>query len=187
MVDFVVSNASRSSHLAGVAWILGFAALFIFFAGVGIFGPINDVISIFQFLFLVPVALALHRILARHSPLLSLSAAAVAIVAMLAIALLQTLLVFRLVRFEQTLRPILILSGVLGLWWLATSIASLVHGALPTSLAWIGIAVGISNVLGAVGFWIGGQEHPLTAASFVAVAVSVPLWCFRVGKLLAVS
>ena len=187
MVNLLVSNAERSSHLAGVAWILGFVALFVFFGGVSVFGPINDVISVFQFLFLIPVALALHRILARHSPLLSWSAAAVAIVAMLAIAVLQTLLVFGRVRFEQALGPILILSGILGLWWLATSIISLVHGALPANLAWIGIVAGVSSVLGGVSFWMWGQQHPLTAIGFVAVAVSVPIWCFRLGRILALG
>jgi hypothetical protein len=187
MIDFLVSNAAKSAYLAGVAWILGFAALFIFFAVGGIFGPINDAISIFQFLFLVPVALALHRILAVHSPVLSFGAAAAAIVAMLIIAALQLLLVLGYVRFDQTLRPILLLGAILGLWWLVTSILALIYGALPPGLAWVGIVAGVGHLLTAPAFLVWGQEHPLTAIGFLVVAVAVPVWAFWLGKVLAAS
>ena len=52
MIDYLVSYAHKFAFLAGAAWILGFIALFIFFAVGGIFGPINDAISVLQYLFL---------------------------------------------------------------------------------------------------------------------------------------
>jgi len=104
---------------------------------------------------------------------------------MLAMAVLQTLLVLGVIRFEQTLKPILALGAVLGLWWLATSIPSLVHGVLPAGLAWVGIVAGASDIIGAVGFWIGGQEHPLAAISFAALALSAPTWAIWLGRVLA--
>lgn len=185
MIDYLVSYAHKFSFLAGAAWILGFVALFIFFAVGGIFGPINDAISVLRYLFLIPVALALFRLLAQYAPLVSLGAAAVGIPAMLSIAVLQALLVVGSVRFEQTLRPILILAGIVGLWWLANSIVSLAHGTLPAGVAWVGVVAGVGTLVGMVGFLMGGQEHPLAAMSFPVIAVSVPIWAFWLGRVLA--
>jgi hypothetical protein len=185
MIDYLIFYAHRFSFLAGAAWILGFVALFIFFAVGGIFGPINDAISVFQYLFLIPVALALFRLLAERAPLVSFGAAAVGVVAMLSIAALQALLVVGSVRFEQTLRPILILAGVVGLWWLANSIVSLAHGTLPAGVAWVGVVAGVGSLLGMIGFLMGGQEHPLAAVGLLIVAVSAPIWAFWLGRVLA--
>jgi hypothetical protein len=185
MIDYLVSYAHKFAFLAGAAWILGFIALFIFFAVGGIFGPINDAISVLQYLFLIPVALALFRLLAQQAPLVSLGAAAVGIAAMLFVAVLQALLVVGYVRFEQTVRPILILAGIVGLWWLANSILSLAHGTLPAGVAWVGVVVGVSTLFGMVGFLTGGQEHPVAAISFLALAVGVPIWAFWLGRVLA--
>jgi hypothetical protein len=185
MVGFLVRTAGKWSYLAGVAWILGFAALFVFFAVGGIFGSINDAISIFQFLFLIPVALALHRILGLHAPALSGVAAALGIGAMLVIAFLQFLLVLGTVQFEQTLRPILLLGAIVGLWWLATSFLGLARGALPAGPAWAGVVAGAAIIVTAIGFVLGGQQHPLSTAGFVVGAVAVPVWAFWLGKILA--
>jgi hypothetical protein len=184
---FLVQHAALSAYLAGAAWIASSIALVVFFAGIGIFGPINDALSVFQFLCLIPVALALHRILARHAPALSFGAAAVGIVAMLAVAVLQALLVFGRVGFEQILKPVLLLSGIVGVWWLVTSAVALAYGALPAGLAWAGVAAGASSVLGMVGFWFGGQEHPLAAVGFLAVAVSAPPWALWLARGLALG
>jgi hypothetical protein len=181
MIDYLVSYAHKFAFLAGAAWILGFVALFIFFAVGGIFGRINDAISVLQYLFLIPVALALFRLLAERATLVSFGAAAVGIVAMLSIAALQVLLVVGSVRFEQTLRPILILAGIVGLWWLANSIVPLAHGTLPAGVAWVGVVAGVGSLLGMIGFLMGGQEHPLAAMGLLVVAVSVPIWAFSLG------
>jgi hypothetical protein len=185
VVDFLVRTADKWSYLAGVAWILGFAALFIFFAVGGIFGPINDAISIFQFLFLIPVALALHRILGLHAPTVSGMATVLGIMAMLVIAFLQLLLVLGAVQLEQTLRPILLLGAIVGLWWLVTSIVGLARGALPAGPAWAGVVAGSAIIVTAIGFVLGGQQHPLSAAGFIVGAVAVPVWAFWLGRVLA--
>ena len=194
MIDFLARHADTFAYLAGVAWVLGMVALGIFFAGVGTFGPINDAISIFQFLFLVPVALALHRMLGPQSPALSLGAAIVGIAAMLIVAVLQLLLVWGVVRFEQTIQWILVLGGIVGIWWLVTPTLSLspvlvghgpAQGALPAGLAWVGIIAGAGAVVAMVGWLVGGQMHPLTLAGFVPFTIAVPVWAFWMGRVLA--
>ena len=72
MVSYLVNNAGTSAYLAAGFAIISFAALFIFFAGVTVFGPINDFLSIFQMLFLIPVALALYQLLRSTAPTISL-------------------------------------------------------------------------------------------------------------------
>jgi hypothetical protein len=185
VVDSLVRIADKWSYLAGVAWILGFAALFISFAVGGVFGTINDAISILQFLFLIPVALTLHRILGLYAPAVSAVAAALGIGAMLVIAFLQLLLVLGTVRIEQTLRSILLLGIIVGLWWLVTSILGLARGALPAGPAWAGVVAGTVIIVTAIGFVLGGQQHPLSVAGYVVGAVAVPVWAFWLGRVLA--
>jgi len=122
MIDFLIQNSDKFAYLAGTASVLSFLTILIFFAVGGIFGPINDAISVFQFLFLVPVALALYRLLNPYAQTLSFIAAALGITAMLIFAILQALLVFRQVRFEQTFTYVLLMTGTVGVWWLIVSI-----------------------------------------------------------------
>ena len=187
MIDSLVAAAGTASVLAGVAWIAATVALLIMFAGIEVFGPINDALSVFQFLLLIPAALAIHRLLSPHGPPLSLAATIAGIAAMLVFAGLQARLVFRAVRFEQTLNAVLALAAAVGAWWLSTSILSLAQGTLPAGLAWVGVVAGVSNLLTAAAYWTVGQEHPLTAAGFSLNAVAVPVWCFWLGMVLRTS
>ena len=184
MTGYLVENAGVFANLAGIAAIIAFAALFIFFAGVPVFGPINDAASVFQMLFLIPVALALHHIFRDSAPTLSLLAVSIAIFAMLVIAVLQSLLVLGLVRFEQTLRTVLLMGGVVGLWWLLAAYLAFGHPAFPSGLAWTSVLAGASGVLLVIGFWLGGQQHPLAAAGFLVNAVASPIWAFWLARLL---
>ena len=185
MVSYLVNNAGTSAYLAAGFAIISFAALFIFFAGVTVFGPINDFLSIFQMLFLIPVALALYQLLRSTAPTISLLTTAGAVLALAIIAVLQILLVVRIVTFEFTIRPILILGVVLGIWWLATGFLAFNSGALPTGLAWTSIIVGVSFMVIAVGFWIDGPQHPLAAIGFLVGAIASPVLAIWLGRLLS--
>jgi len=176
--------AGWSAYAAAGATIISFIALFIFFAVGGIFGPINDLFSVFQMLFLIPVALALHQILADLAPIWSATALLVGIGAMLLIAGLQGALVLGLASFEQTLKPVLATGGLLGLWWLIVGFLTFQHGGLPPGLAWAGLVSGGSFVAIVIGFWQGGQAHPLAALGFLLGAGAVPVWTIWLGRLL---
>ena len=99
--------------------------------------------------------------------------------------MLQILLVVRIVTFEFTIRPILILGVVLGIWWLAIGFLAFNSGALPTGLAWTSIIVGVSFMVIAVGFWIDGPQHPLAAIGFLVGAIASPVWAIWLGRLLS--
>ena len=185
MVSYLVTQAGTSAYLAAGFAIVSFAALFIFFAGVSVFGPINDFLSIFQMLFLIPVALALHRMLRQTAPEISFLVTAGAILALSSIAILQSLLVIQAVSFEQTLRPILILGVVLGLWWLITGMLAIIGSTLPSGLAWTGMVAGASYIVIAIGFWLSGPQHPLAAIGFLVGAIASPVWAIWLGRLLS--
>lgn len=175
--------AGWSAYLAAAATIISFAALFVFFAVGGVFGPINDAASVVQMISMLPVALALYFLFRPLTPLISLAALVIAIVAMLGIAILQTLLVLQRVRFEQTLFPVLTLGGILGVWWMLVGVQSMIGGMLPDGLRWASIAAGLSAVLLVIGFRMGRERHPLAAIGFLTNAIVVPIWLFWIGRL----
>lgn len=184
MSNLLPSIAGPSAVLAGVVSILSFLALFIFFAGVGVFGPINDALSVIQFLLLIPVFIAFHMIVRPQPGSTAGLITGVAVATLLAMAIMQTLLVFRQVQFEQTLRPILLLGLVLGAWWILTGLWSQEVAAIPSGLSWAGILTGISFIVIALGFLFFGHTHPMTALGFLVGAVAQPLWAIWLGRLL---
>lgn len=184
MLSFLVQYAGWFSILAAVTSIISMAALFIFFAVGGIFGPINDITSVFQMLFLIPVAVALNQIFQERATTLISLVTILAILAMLSIAILQSMLVLGWVQFEQTLKPILLLGIVIGVWWLVVGFLSLNSASFPSGLTWTGIISGVSFIAIAIGFWIGGQEHPLAAVGFLVGAIAVPVWVIWLGRMI---
>jgi hypothetical protein len=172
-----------SAYLAAVFSILGFLALFIFFAVGGVFGTINDALSVFQFLFLIPVALALYLTFRERWPALSGIVSLVAILAMGIITVLQIALVFGLVRFEQTIGTILIVGSFIGLWWIVIGILMRQEGLYPAGLGWAGIIAGASFIIIAIGFVLEGPQHPLAAVGFLFGAIAMPVWAFWLGRL----
>jgi hypothetical protein len=185
MVNYLVDNAGTSAYLAAGFAIVSFVALFIFFAGVAVFGPINDFLSIFQMLFLIPVVLALYQLLRSTAPVLSLLTTIGAVLALASIAVLQIFLVLRIVTFDFTIRPILILGVMLGIWWLVVGVLIFISGTLPTGLGWISMIVGASFLIIAVGFWIDGPQHPMAALGFLVGAIASPVWAVWLGRLLS--
>ena len=187
MIRFFLENAAQSAYLAGISSILGFLALFIFFAGVSVFGPINDAISVFQMLLLVPVFVTVAAVLGERAQALVTVVTIAGCAAAIAIAAMQVLLVAGRVRFEQTLQPILLIGLALGAWWIVTGVLSLSHPAFPAGLSWAGIVCGLSFALIALAYLQWGPYHPATLVGFIAGAIAVPVWAIWLGRLIASS
>jgi hypothetical protein len=103
---------------------------------------------------------------------------------MLVFALLQSLLVVGQVRFEQTLAAVMTLGGILGLWLLLNGMLALMGKTLPRGLAWLSIGFGLSYIMGAIGYWLGGYEHPILWVGVAAGYLVAPVWAFWLGRLL---
>lgn len=185
-MNSIVHYAGIAAYLFAAASILSTLALIVMFAGVGVFGPINDVISALQFLFLVPVAIASYQTLRPMNPVMTAISTVVGVLAMLIFAALQLSLVAGILRFDQTLGAVLAAGAVIGLWLIAADATLLMGGHVATWLGWTGIVGGISFVLTAVGwFFLGGIDHPAVTVGFIVGAILLPVWGFGLGRVLS--
>ena len=180
--DLVVGWAA---YLSAAATIGTAITGVLFFVLRGRFGPINDAVSVLQMLVMLPVAAGLYLVIRRSDSGLALIATVPGVLGMLVAALLQALLVVRVVRYEQTIGAVLAAGGGIGLWLVLANILALVGSALPVGLAICGIIAGMGYVLLAVGFRIGGQEHPLSYAGAGAMLVGYTVWAIWLGYLFA--
>ncbi len=105
-------------------------------------GMLNDICVALQYLLTIPVALTLHAILQRYNPSLMRIATITGITSMLLVTLLQFLLIFKVLTFEQQL-PWIALAIILGVgaWLVLTGLMAQSTGRLPNSLLFSALAV----------------------------------------------
>jgi hypothetical protein len=156
----------------------------LFFAVNQAFGKLNDTFSVFQVVFMLPVAVAVYLLTRPDYAWLALLALAVGCIGMIVVAVLQTLLVAGRVGFEQTIAQVLAAGAAIGLWLIAANALALVAGALSWGLVAFGIAAGAGYLLTAVGFYRGRQEHPLFYAGSLLMVVGYSVWAIWLGRLL---
>ncbi|MEJ2108226.1 MAG: hypothetical protein P8X48_13015 [Acidiferrobacteraceae bacterium] len=172
-------------YLSAAATLATAVTAILFFTLGGRFGKINDAVSVLQMLLMLPVSVGLFLLIRHGGARLALLAAVVGAVGMLVAAMLQTLLVLDVVKYEQTITAVLTAGGAIGLWLLLANILAFSIDAFPSGLAISGIVVGAGYILVALGFRIGGQEHPLSYAGAVLVIVGYSVWSIWLGWLFA--
>jgi hypothetical protein len=170
-------------YLSAVATIATAITAILFFTLGERFGKLNDAVSVLQMLLMLPVSAGLFLLIRHGGAELALLATVVGATGMLVAAVLQALLVINVVRYEQTIAAVLTAGGAIGLWLLLANILALTVAALPSGLAISGIAVGVGYILVALGFRIGGQEHPLSYTGAVLVIVGYSVWAIWLGWL----
>ena len=163
--------AGWSALIAAVATVIGAVTIVLFFARGGFWGPLNDASSVVLMLATIPVALVVAAIESENFTTSVLAPTAIGIVAMLAIAILQALLVARRVTFEQTKRPVLLLGAVVGLWYLSVA-AFAGHTALDGLLGWLALVSGLAFIAIGYGFLAGGERHPLAVGGGVVLLIA---------------
>ena len=173
-----------SAYANALLMLANMATLSLMFAVSPMWGPVNDAISVLWILSFLPLALLLVRV---NQPVSGRTAivgtALVGSVAMLLFSLLQSMLVLGLVHFEQTFAAVVTLGGALGLWLLLNGLFALRGRTMPGGLAWITICFGLSYILGTIGFWLGGYEHPLLWFGAALGYLIGPVWSFWLGWL----
>ena len=170
--------------LSAVATLGTFGTSILFFAVNPSFGKINDAVSVVQAVLMLPVAVAMALLTHPVNGMLALLALVVGSLAMVVTAVLQVLLVFGRVRFEQTIGAVLAAGAAMGLWFILSNALAGAGGPLPWGLVAWGIAAGIGYLLAAVGFHRGGQHHPLFYAGGLLVIVGYTIWAVWLGCLL---
>lgn len=174
-----------SAYANGLLVLANMATLLLMFAVSPSWGRINDAISVAWVLSFLPLALLLAQV---NEPVMgrgaALGTAVLGAAAMLPFAVLQGLLALGQVRFEQTLASVMTLGGVLGLWLLLNGLLALKGKTLPGGLIWLSIGYGLSYVLAALSFWVGGYEQPILWIGAGLGFLIGPLWAFWLGWLL---
>jgi len=176
--------AGYSAYFNAIVFILSLVALMIFFSIGGIWGRINDSLSIIWMLSYLPLAVALFLINRSVNTPISLISSLVGIAAALAFAGLQILLVIGQVRFEQTFAATLTMTALVGLFVLVHGLLGRAGQTLPSGFTWVMIIYGIASVVGVIGFQIGGEQHPLAMIGLLLTAVSGLVWVIWFGRLL---
>ncbi len=176
--------AGWSAYFNATVFLLSLVALMLFFTIGGIWGRINDSLSIFWMLSFIPIAVALYLINRSVNAPISLISSLIGMAAMLVFAVLQFLLVLGRVGFEQTFTAVLTMTTLVGLFALIHALLARAGGTLPAGLTWVMILYGIASMVGAVGFQIGGEQNPLAMIGLLLTAISGLIWVIWFGRLL---
>ena len=185
MTNFELARyAGWSAIVSGIATIIGFVTIIIFFSVGQPWGTMNDVSSVILAFSLLPVLLALYYLHRQHAPGITLAVLVIGVLALLVAAVFQLLLIFGIIAFEQTAVIVPAAFGLFGAALAIYNVLSRMHGSLPNTLAWLGIVAGVSYVLVIVGFILGGQEHPLAAIGGVTAAIIYPIFAIWFGRIL---
>ncbi len=94
--------AGWSAYVSAAATIATFVSAILFFSLGQPFGTINDTASVFQVIFMLPLALFLYQIFRPHGQTLSFLTAAVGIGGILVGGAVQSLLVAGVIMYQQT-------------------------------------------------------------------------------------
>jgi hypothetical protein len=172
-----------AAYLSAVATIATAVTAILFFTLGERFGKINDAVSVLQMLFMLPVSAGLFLLIRHNGAGLALLTTVVGVSGMLVAAVLQALLVFDIVKYEQTITAVLAAGGAVGLWLMVANVLALSAEALPDGLAISGVVVGVGYILAALGFRIGGHEHPLAYIGAALVIAGYSIWSIWLGWL----
>ncbi len=176
--------AGWSAYFNAVVFILTMIALMLFFSIGGVWGRINDSLSIIWMLSYIPIAVAFYLINRSVNAPISMASSIIGIAAAIVFAALQTLLVFGRVGFEQTFTAVLTMSALVGLFVLIHALLARIGHTLPAGLTWVMILYGIASLVGAVGFQIGGEQNPLAIIGLLLTAISGLIWVIWFGRVL---
>jgi hypothetical protein len=176
--------AGWSAYFNATVFVVSLIALMIFFSIGGIWGRINDSLSVIWMISYIPLAVALYLITRSVNAPVSLVSLIIGIAAMLAFTVMQTLLVFGLVRFEQTFAAVLAMTTLVGLFVLVQALLARAGSLFPPGLIWVMVIYGLASAIGAVGFQIGGESHPLAMIGLLLTAIAGLVWVIWFGRLL---
>lgn len=181
--SLLILVANWSAYISAIATILTFITGILFFTIGGTYGKINDISSVFQVLFMVPLALVLYRLLPIGTRMLGLVAALVGIAGMLVAVYGQCLLVFEKIDFDGSMKYFPA-GAAIGIWLVVTCAFALSHNLFPTGLAWTGMLAGLSYIVIVLAFLIRGQQNMVFYIGGLVLGVSYPVWAIWLGNLI---
>lgn len=172
------------AYLSAAATVVTFITGILFFTIGKPFGKINDISSVFQVLFMIPLAYILARMLPARYLSLGMIAGIIGVVGMFTSAIGQSLLVFGRIDFQGSLK-FFPAGGAIGIWLISISLLGNTSGLLPRLYIWLGILAGIGYLLTVIGFLRGGQESTLFYSGAFILGICYPIWGIWLGRLLS--
>src|SRR5262245_35125668 len=134
-----------SAYVSAAGTITTFVSAILFFSFGQPFGAINDITSVFQVIFMLPLALVLYRVLRSHSQSLSFLAMLLGCGGILVAGSVQSLLVLGAITFQQSARSFP--AGLaIGGWLILSSYLGFSSQSLPRPLAWVGLLAGVGYI-----------------------------------------
>lgn len=182
-IGILPAVTSWCAYLSAIATILTFITGILFFTVNGPFGKINDIASIFQVLFMIPLALALYQPLPESTRTLGIIVASIGVGGMLVAAYGQSLLVFGEIDFNDSMKYFPA-GAAIGFWLVATCSFALAYDLFPIVLAWTGILAGVSYIVTVLAFLINGQQNIVFYIGGLVLGISYPVWAIWLGRLI---
>jgi hypothetical protein len=218
--------AGWSAYLSAVLGALSTVFLFLFYGlevpraiatggDTHVFGTLNDITGLFQFLFMLPLTVALHLLSSARHRGLSLAAMVLGALGLLTAVTAQALLVAQAISFAVNLPIVLAALAPIGGWMIVASHLGRSDGSLSPRLARVGEATGAAFALvgglapvvvlaspngplstAAASFGRFAQQRPviiaggavLAVAVFLAWSLGLLIWLVGLGRrLLAVA
>jgi hypothetical protein len=181
MARQLFTYAGWCAYVSATATIVTFVSAILFFTLGQPFGTLNDIASVFQLIFMLPLALILYRLLGSYSRSLSFLAAVLGVCGILVAGAVQSLLVAGVITYQQTV-PFFSFGSAIGGWLMLSSYLSLSSHLLPRRLAWAGVLAGVGYVLTVAGFLLGGYQNPVFYAGGLLTVISYSTWAFWLGR-----
>ena len=170
-----------SAFVAAMATILGAVFLVLFFAKGGRWGLLNDIFSVVLMLATIPIVLFLASFTSGSTGTLVAGAiATVGIVGMGGASVAQGLLIARVRTYEQLLPWTLGFGAIVGAWYLLVAVTGFAAG-MPSLMALLAAASGVSFIALGYGFLRGNERHPLSVGGGVVLLFASTAFLIWIG------
>ena len=182
--------AGWCAYLSAAMVVLGLIAFMLFwstFSQTGtdnIWGPINDATSVILALANIVVLIALHRLYRRVAPTVSLMAVVAGIAAMLVAAVMQSLLILKVIVYADIAMSVPLAFAAYGGVLIVYGVLARRAGDWSNRLVWFGILAGVGYVLTIAGFPTGSVDSPVTYAGGLLTVIFATAWAIGFGRLL---
>lgn len=174
-----------SAHLSAAATILTLVTGLLFSSGKK-FGKINILISLIQFLLMVPLVFFFNQLITPPSFLARLISSIFGLGGIIFAAYGQTRLLANKISFEES-QKFFPAGGAIGFWLIMSNVSMIGARTLPNALIGFGIAAGVGYLLIVAGFIKGGQRDPLFYGGSLLLGIFYPVWGFWLGKIILES
>jgi hypothetical protein len=181
-MELLVGYGSEIAYASALATAATFITGLLFFAVGGAMGPLNDIASVIQIILMAAVAMIVHHIARTWFPGISMIALVILLICAIVAIIAQIALIFRLIAFEQNIHIVLSAGIGFSLWLLIVGGMSFRIETFHLVLALLATVAGFAFIALAIGFWRGGQNHPLFVIGSIVALIAYTGWAWLLAR-----